>query len=149
MLPYSPKPSAPEFSSDIAVYIGLVYAYLPFFILPLYANLVKMDLRLLDAAYDLGAKPWRAFIAITLPLSMPGVVAGSMLVFIPAVGEYVIPEMLGGANTLMMGRVMWNEFFTNADWPMASAVTVVMVLLLLVPLIVFQLNQQQRFEREV
>jgi len=84
----------------------------------------------------------------TLPLSMPGVVAGSLLVFIPAVGEYVIPEMLGGANTLMMGRVMWNEFFTNADWPMASAVTVVMVLLLLVPLIVFQLNQQQRFERE-
>jgi putrescine transport system permease protein len=136
------------YRTDIAVYIGLVYAYLPFFILPLYANLVKMDLRLLDAAYDLGAKPWRAFLAITLPLSMPGVVAGSMLVFIPAVGEYVIPEMLGGANTLMMGRVMWNEFFTNADWPMASAVTVVMVLLLLVPLIVFQLNQQQRFERE-
>jgi len=136
------------YRTDMAVYIGLVYAYLPFFILPLYANLVKMDLRLLDAAYDLGAKPWRAFIAVTLPLSMPGVVAGSMLVFIPAVGEYVIPEMLGGANTLMMGRVMWNEFFTNADWPMASAVTVVMVLLLLIPLIVFQVNQQHRYERE-
>jgi len=136
------------YRTDMAVYIGLVYAYLPFFILPLYANLVKMDLRLLDAAYDLGAKPWRAFIAVTLPLSMPGVIAGSMLVFIPSVGEYVIPEMLGGANTLMMGRVMWNEFFTNADWPMASAVTVVMVLLLLIPLIVFQVNQQHRFERE-
>jgi putrescine transport system permease protein len=136
------------YRTDMAVYIGLVYAYLPFFILPLYANLVKMDLRLLDAAYDLGAKPWRALIAVTLPLSMPGVIAGSMLVFIPSVGEYVIPEMLGGANTLMMGRVMWNEFFTNADWPMASAVTVVMVLLLLIPLIVFQVNQQHRFERE-
>lgn len=136
------------YRTDMAVYIGLIYAYLPFFILPLYANLVKMDLRLLDAASDLGAKPWRAFLTVTLPLSMPGVIAGSMLVFIPAVGEYVIPEMLGGANTLMMGRVMWNEFFTNADWPMASAITIVMVLLLLIPLIVFQLNQQHRLERE-
>lgn len=135
------------YRTDMAVYIGLVYAYLPFFILPLYANLVKLDLRLLDAAYDLGAKPWQAFLSITLPLSLPGVIAGGLLVFIPTVGEYVIPEMLGGADTLMMGRIMWNEFFTNADWPMASAVTVVMVLLLLLPLIVFQTNQQHRYER--
>jgi len=132
------------YRTDLAVYIGLVYAYLPFFILPLYASLVKMDLRLLEAAYDLGARPWRAFVQVTLPLSMPGVVAGAMLVFIPTVGEYVIPEMLGGANTLMMGRVMWNEFFNNADWPMAAAVTCVMVLLLLVPLVIFQRNQARQ-----
>lgn len=136
------------YRTDWAVYIGLVYAYLPFFILPLYANLVKLDTRLLDAAYDLGAKPWRAFMAITLPLSMPGVIAGAMLVFIPAVGEYVIPELLGGADTLMMGRIMWNEFFTNADWPMASAITVIMVLLLLIPMIIFQVNQKHRYEAD-
>jgi putrescine transport system permease protein len=133
------------YRTDLAVYIGLIYAYLPFFILPLYANLVKLDMRLLDAAYDLGASPVRAFLAVTLPLSLPGVVAGSMLVFIPTVGEYVIPEMLGGADTLMMGRVMWSEFFTNADWPMASAVTVIMVLILLVPLVILQINQKRRF----
>lgn len=132
------------YRTDLAVYIGLVYAYLPFFILPLYANLVKLDERLLEAAYDLGARPWKAFLQITLPLSMPGVVAGAMLVFIPSVGEYVIPEMLGGANTLMMGRVMWTEFFNNADWPMAAAVTCVMVLLLLVPLVIFQTNQARQ-----
>lgn len=136
------------YRTDLAVYIGLVYAYLPFFILPLYATLVKMDLRLLEAAYDLGCRPWRAFLSITLPLSMPGVVAGAMLVFIPTVGEYVVPEMLGGANTLMMGRVMWNEFFNNADWPMASAVTVVMVLFLLVPTIIFQYSQVRQFDHE-
>ena len=134
------------YRTDLAVYIGLVYAYLPFFILPLYANLVKMDLRLLEAAYDLGARPWQAFWRITVPLSLPGVIAGAMLVFIPSVGEYVIPEMLGGADTLMMGRVMWNEFFNNADWPMASAVTCVMVLLLLVPLALFQYNQVRQEE---
>lgn len=136
------------YRTDLAVYIGLVYAYLPFFILPLYATLVKLDLRLLDAAYDLGARPWRAFVSVTLPLSMPGVIAGAMLVFIPAVGEYVIPEMLGGADTLMMGRIMWSEFFTNADWPMASAITIVMVCLLLIPLIIFQVNQARRFQSE-
>jgi putrescine transport system permease protein len=138
------------YRTDLAVYIGMVYSYLPFFILPLYANLVKMDLRLLEAAYDLGARPWQAFWQITVPLSRPGVIAGAMLVFIPAVGEYVIPEMLGGADTLMMGRVMWGEFFNNADWPMASAVTCVMVLLLLVPLALFQYNQvkQVRLMRE-
>ncbi|MVW72272.1 MULTISPECIES: ABC transporter permease subunit [unclassified Bordetella] len=134
------------YRTDLAVYIGLIYAYLPFFILPLYANLVKMDLRLLEAAYDLGARPWQAFWRITVPLSRPGVIAGAMLVFIPSVGEYVIPEMLGGANTLMMGRVMWNEFFNNADWPMASAVTCIMVLLLLVPLALFQYNQVRQQE---
>ncbi|NYT86617.1 ABC transporter permease subunit [Pollutimonas harenae] len=132
------------YRTDLAVYIGLVYAYLPFFILPLYATLVKLDLRLLEAAYDLGARPWRVFVHVTLPLSMPGVVAGAMLVFIPSIGEYVIPEMLGGANTLMMGRVMWNEFFNNADWPMAAAVTCVMVLLLLIPLVIFQRNQARQ-----
>ena len=136
------------YRTDLAVYIGLVYAYLPFFILPLYANLVKLDHRLLEAAYDLGARPWRAFLQITLPLSMPGVIAGAMLVFIPSVGEYVIPEMLGGADTLMMGRVMWTEFFNNADWPMAAAVTCVMVLLLLVPLSIFQYNQARQFEKD-
>ncbi len=136
------------YRTDWAVYIGLVYAYLPFFILPAYANLVKLDVRLLDAAYDLGAKPWRAFVSVTLPLSMPGIIAGSMLVFIPAVGEYVIPELLGGADTLMMGRIMWNEFFTNADWPIASAITVVMVMILLIPMMIFQLNQKNRYQAE-
>lgn len=134
------------YRTDLAVYIGLVYAYLPFFILPLYANLVKLDTRLLEAAYDLGARPWSAFFSVTLPQSMPGVIAGSMLVFIPSVGEYVIPEMLGGANTLMMGRVMWTEFFNNADWPMAAAVTCVMVMLLLVPLVIFQHSQARQLQ---
>lgn len=136
------------YRTDLAVYIGLIYAYLPFFILPLYANLVKMDTRLLEAAYDLGARPWRAFLRITLPLSMPGVIAGAMLVFIPSVGEYVIPEMLGGADTLMMGRVMWTEFFNNADWPMAAAVTCIMVMLLLVPLVIFQYGQVKQLEQQ-
>jgi len=136
------------YRTDLAVYIGMVYAYLPFFILPLYASLVKLDLRLLEAAYDLGSRPWTAFWQITFPLSRPGVIAGAMLVFIPSVGEYVIPELLGGANTLMMGRVMWNEFFNNADWPMAAAVTCVMVLLLLVPLALFQYNQVKQIQGE-
>ncbi|MFW8566903.1 ABC transporter permease subunit [Orrella sp. 11846] len=136
------------YRTDFAVYIGLVYAYLPFFVLPMYAVLVKLDTRLLDAAYDLGARPWRAFISVTLPLSMPGVISGAMLVFIPSVGEYVIPEMLGGADTLMMGRLMWGEFFTNADWPMASAVTIVMVALLLLPLIVFQVSQAKHYQSQ-
>jgi len=129
------------YRTDAAVIIGMVYAYLPFFVLPLYATLVKLDTRLLEAAYDLGARPWQAFWRVTLPLSRPGVIAGSMLVFIPAVGEYVIPEMLGGANTLMMGRVIWNEFATNADWPMAASITVVMVLLLIVPMVWLQRTQ--------
>jgi len=129
------------YRTDWAVYIGLIYVYLPFFILPLYAVLVKIDERLLEAAYDLGARPWQAFWQITLPLSLPGVVAGALLVFIPSVGEYVVPEMLGGADTLMMGRVMWNEYFGNNDWPMAAAVTCVMMALLLVPLVLYQYSQ--------
>ena len=134
------------YRTNIAVYIGMVYSYLPFLVMPLYAHLVKMDLRLLEAAYDLGARPWRAFVEITLPLSKNGIIAGCLLVFIPAVGEYVIPELLGGANTLMIGRVMWNEFFDNADWPMASAVTCAMVLLLLVPMALFQHYQSKEME---
>ncbi|WP_233830437.1 ABC transporter permease subunit [Paraburkholderia sp. ZP32-5] len=134
------------YHTNTAVYIGMVYSYLPFLVMPLYAHLVKMDLTLLEAAYDLGAKPWKAFWQITLPLSKNGIVAGCLLVFIPAVGEYVIPELLGGANTLMIGRVMWNEFFDNADWPMASAVTCAMVLLLLVPMALFQHAQAKALE---
>ncbi|WP_395070629.1 ABC transporter permease subunit [Paraburkholderia silvatlantica] len=134
------------YHTNTAVYIGMVYSYLPFLVMPLYAHLVKMDLTLLEAAYDLGAKPWRAFVEITLPLSKNGIIAGCLLVFIPAVGEYVIPELLGGANTLMIGRVMWNEFFDNADWPMASAVTCAMVLLLLVPMALFQHYQAKELE---
>ena len=105
--------------------VGMVYTYLPFMILPLYANLSKMDLRLLEAASDLGATPWTAFWRITVPLSKAGIIAGAMLVFIPCVGEFVIPELLGGPQTLMIGRVLWDEFFSNNDWPMASAVAVV------------------------
>src|SRR5579863_9836135 len=134
------------YHTNTAVYIGMVYSYLPFLVMPLYAHLVKMDMTLLEAAYDLGAKPWRAFWQITLPLSKNGIIAGCLLVFIPAVGEYVIPELLGGANTLMIGRVMWNEFFDNADWPMASAVTCAMVLLLLVPMAFFQYAQAKAME---
>ncbi|MEX3957229.1 ABC transporter permease subunit [Trinickia sp. EG282A] len=134
------------YRTNTAVYIGMVYSYLPFLVMPLYAHLVKMDLTLLEAAYDLGAKPWKAFVQITLPLSRNGIIAGCLLVFIPAVGEYVIPELLGGANTLMIGRVMWNEFFNNADWPMASAVTCAMVILLLVPMALFQHQQAKQLE---
>lgn len=134
------------YRTNTAVYIGMVYSYLPFLVMPLYAHLVKMDLTLLEAAYDLGARPWKAFVQITLPLSRNGIIAGCLLVFIPAVGEYVIPELLGGANTLMIGRVMWNEFFNNADWPMASAVTCAMVLLLLVPMALFQHFQAKQLE---
>lgn len=129
-----------------ATYLGLVYCYLPFMVLPLYANLVKHDVRLLEAAYDLGAKPWQAFWRITLPLSRAGIIAGCMLVMIPAVGEFVIPEMLGGPDTLMIGRVLWGEFFNNRDWPMASAVAIVMLLLLLVPILVFNRAQQKEME---
>ncbi|RRU20458.1 ABC transporter permease subunit [Stenotrophomonas sp. 278] len=129
-----------------AAYIGIVYCYLPFMVLPLYANLVKLDHRLLEAAYDLGAKPWQAFLKITLPLSRGGIIAGCMLVMIPAVGEFVIPEMLGGPDTLMIGRVLWGEFFNNRDWPTASAVAVVMLLLLLVPILLFNRVQQRELQ---
>jgi putrescine transport system permease protein len=124
-------------NTQFSLVIGMVYAYLPFMILPLYANLVKMDLRFLEAAADLGATPWQAFWRITVPLSKSGIIAGAMLVFIPAVGEYVIPELLGGPETQMIGKVLWDEFFTNNDWPLASAVTVVVIMLILVPMAIF------------
>ena len=124
--------------TDVAVYIGITYSYLPFMILPLYANLERMDPTLLEAAADLGCRPWQAFLKVTLPLSLPGIVAGSLLVFIPAVGEFVIPELLGGPDTLMIGRVLWNEFFSNRDWPVASSVAVALLLFLVVPIMVFQ-----------
>ncbi|MEO7494510.1 MAG: ABC transporter permease subunit, partial [Massilia sp.] len=131
-------------NTPFSLVIGMVYAYLPFMILPLYANLVKMDLRFLEAAADLGATPMEAFWRITVPLSKSGIIAGAMLVFIPAVGEYVIPELLGGPTTLMIGKVLWDEFFTNNDWPLASAVTVVVILLILVPMAVFNHYQAQQ-----
>lgn len=123
--------------------IGMVYNYLPYLMLPLYAFLVKMDLTLLDAACDLGARPWVAFFTITLPLSLRGILASSLLVFIPAVGEYVIPELLGGSNSLMIGRVMWDDFFVSTDWPTAAAATGAMVLLLLLPMAWFQRLQRR------
>lgn len=132
--------------TDFAVYIGIVYSYLPFMIMPLYAALEKMDLTLLEAAYDLGCRPWQAFLRITLPLSLPGVVAGSMLVFIPAVGEFVIPELLGGPNTLMIGKVLWDEFFNNRAWPVASAVAIAILVLLVVPIMIFQHYQGKEAE---
>ncbi len=132
--------------SPFSLVLGMVYTYLPFMVLPLYATLSRMDTRLLEAALDLGATPWQAFWRITVPLSKPGIIAGSMLVFIPCVGEYVIPELLGGPETLMIGRVLWDEFFANNDWPMASAVAIVMILLLLVPLVVFGRAQTQARE---
>ena len=135
--------------TPVAVYIGIVYAYLPFMILPLYSNLVKLDLRLLEAASDLGARPWKAFVQITLPLSKAGIIAGSMLVMIPVVGEFVIPEMLGGADTLMIGRVLWQEFFNNRDWPVASAVAIVMLILLLVPIMIFHRYQSRELESKL
>lgn len=136
------------YRTDTAVYIGLIYTYLPFFILPLYTNLIKHDKRLIDAAYDLGARPIKAFLTITLPLSLSGIIAGSMLVFIPTVGEYVIPELLGGTNTYMIGRVMWDQYFTNSNWPMAAAIAVVMLMILLIPLVLFQINQAKQFKEE-
>ena len=132
--------------SDFAVYIGIVYSYLPFMILPLYANLERLNLDLLDAAADLGARRWQAFVDVTLPLSMPGIIGGCLLVFIPAVGEFTIPALLGGADTLMIGRVLWDEFFSNRDWPVASAVSVVLLLLLIAPILWFQHIQNREQE---
>ena len=131
------------YRTDIAVFIGIVYSYLPFMVLPLYAALEKMDETLLEAASDLGCPPWKAFWRITFPLSLPGVVAGSMICFIPITGEFVIPDLLGGAQTLMIGKTLWTEFFGNRDWPLASAVAVLLLLVLVVPIMIFQ-NQQQK-----
>ena len=141
--------SSPEqlMHTPFSLVLGMTYTYLPFMILPLYANLAKMDLRLLEAAADLGATPWVAFWKVTVPLSKAGIIAGSMLVFIPCVGEFVIPELLGGPETLMIGRVIWDEFFSNNDWPMASSVAVVMVLLIIVPLAIFSKYQAESQER--
>lgn len=124
--------------TDFAVYIGIVYTYLPFMILPLYSALEKMDISLLEAAEDLGARPIQSFFMVTIPLAMPGIIAGCMLVFIPAVGEYVIPALLGGSDTLMIGRVLWDEFSLNRDWPMASAVATVMLVFLVLPIMLIR-----------
>jgi putrescine transport system permease protein len=133
-------------NTSFAVYIGIVYSYLPFMILPLYSNLEKHDLTLLEAAQDLGSGPVRSFMRITLPLSMPGVVAGSLLVFIPAVGEYVIPSLLGRTDQLMIATLLSDEFFRNRDWPKASAVAIVMLLLLVVPIMIFQRVQNKELQ---
>jgi putrescine transport system permease protein len=125
-------------NNSFSVELALVYSYLPFMVLPLYATLERMDPALLEAASDLGCRPFRAFLAVTLPLSLPGIAAGCLLVFIPAVGEFVIPDLLGGPDTLMIGKVLWDEFFTNRDWPVASAVAVAMLVLLVAPIAVAQ-----------
>ena len=131
--------------TQTAVYIGVVYSYLPFMVLPLYANLSRLDLTLLEAAADLGCRPWRAFLRVTLPLSLPGILAGSLLVFIPVVGEFVIPDLLGGPDSLMVGRMLWTEFFSNKDWPLASALALVLLALLVVPFVALQ-RWQSRLE---
>ncbi|HWA17695.1 MAG TPA: ABC transporter permease subunit [Devosia sp.] len=134
--------------TDFAVYIGIVYTYLPFMILPLYTNLVKLDDSLLEASADLGSRPWQTFISVTLPLSIPGIVAGSMLVFIPAIGEYVIPSLLGGSGFLMIGRVLFDEFFSNRDWPMASALAFAMLIVVVVPIMFLQNAQNAVVSRK-
>ena len=133
-------------NTNIAVYIGIVYSYLPFMILPLFANLVKHDQSLLEAASDLGSSTYNSFWKITVPLAKNGIIAGCMLVFIPVVGEFVIPELLGGPETLMIGKVLWQEFFNNRDWPVASALAVVMLAILIVPIILFNRNQAKEME---
>jgi putrescine transport system permease protein len=134
--------------TDFAVYIGIVYSYLPFMILPLYANLEKHDAALLEAAADLGARPFRAFLRVTLPQSLPGILAGSLLVFIPAVGEYVIPTLLGRTDQIMIGRVLSDEFFENRDWPVASAVAILILLALVIPIMMFQHFQRRELEAQ-
>jgi putrescine transport system permease protein len=136
----------PLIYNDFAVYVGLVYSYLPFMILPLYANLERLDLNLHDAAADLGARRWQVFVDVTLPMSIPGIIAGCLLVFIPASGEFIIPALLGGSDTLMIGRILWDEFFINRDWPVASAVSVVLLLILVLPMIWFQRLESRQVE---
>ncbi len=130
--------------TDFAVYIGIVYSYLPFMILPLYSTLEKMDLTLLEAAADLGSRPWKSFLQITLPLSRDGIIAGCMLVFIPAVGEFVIPSLLGDPGMLMIGKVLWTEFFNNRSWPVASAVAIALLLVLVIPFMVYEWGRLRR-----
>ena len=131
-------------NTPFALTLGMVYAYLPFMIFPLYNNLVKQDHRYVEAAMDLGATPLVAFFKVTLPLSLSGILAGSLLVFIPAVGEFVIPELLGGPDSLMIGRVLWDEMFSNNDWPMAASVAVVLILIVLVPFVILNHHQEKR-----
>jgi putrescine transport system permease protein len=135
-------------NTNWAVYIGIVYSYLPFMVLPLYAALERLDESLLEAAADLGCPPSSAFWKVTFPLSLPGVIAGCFLVFIPVTGEFVIPDLLGGSDTLMIGKTLWSEFFNNRDWPIASAVAVVLLFILIVPIVLFQNQEQKRAERE-
>jgi len=134
--------------TPIAVYVGVVYSYLPFLVLPLYATLVRLDNTLLEAAADLGARPWRQFLTITLPQSIPGVMAGSMLVFIPVMGEFVIPDLLGGPDTLMIGKLMWTEFFSNKDWPVASSLAAILLLVLIIPFVVMRHYEQRANEEQ-
>jgi putrescine transport system permease protein len=140
---FGPDQQLKIFNTETAVFIGIVYSYLPFMVLPLYAALEKMDHTLLEAAADLGCPPLQAFWKITFPLSLPGVVAGCFLCFIPIVGEFVIPDLLGGSGTLMIGKTLWAEFFNNRDWPVSSAVAVVLLIILVVPIVIFQ-NQQKK-----
>lgn len=135
-------------NTNLAVYIGIIYTYLPFMVLPIYATLEKLDPSYLEAAEDLGCSRTQAFWAVTAPLSKPGVVAGCFLVFIPVVGEFVIPSLLGGSRTLMIGKVLWDEFFSNRDWPVASAVAVILLLILVIPIILFQKQQERAQEAE-
>ena len=135
-------------NTNTAVYIGIVYTYLPFMILPIYATLDKLDVSLLEAAEDLGCTRTSAFWLVTLLLARPGIIAGCFLVFIPTLGEFVIPSLLGGSDTLMIGKVLWEEFSANRDWPVASAVAVVLLLILIIPIVLFQRNQQRQAEAE-
>jgi putrescine transport system permease protein len=134
-------------STNTAVYIGIVYSYLPFMVLPIYATLEKMDETLIEAAADLGCPWWKAFWLVTLPLALPGVIAGALLCFIPIVGEFVIPDLLGSSQTMMIGQMLWTEFFANKDWPVASAVAVVLLCLLVVPIVIYQQMQMRNLER--
>jgi putrescine transport system permease protein len=134
--------------TDVSMLVGMTYVYLPFMVLPLYANLVKMDMRLIEAAYDLGASPMKAFWLVTVPLSRAGIVAGSMLVFIPCVGEFVIPSLLGGAENIMIGRVVWDEMFSGNNWPRASALAIIMIVLVIAPLMWYQYRVTQRVAAE-
>lgn len=134
-------------STDSAMYIGIVYSYLPFMILPLYATLAKMERALEEAAGDLGAPPWQVFWLVTFPLSLPGVGAGVLLCFIPIVGEFVIPDLLAGSNSLMIGQTLWLEFFTNKDWPVASAAAIVLLVMLLLPLLLYERLQKRQLEQ--
>jgi putrescine transport system permease protein len=133
-------------STDTAVYLGIVYSYFPFMVLPLYSTLERLDPSLYEAAADLGCPPWKSFWLLTVPMSRPGIVAGSLLCFIPIVGEFVIPDLLGGSRTVMIGQTLWTEFFANRDWPVASAVAVVLLALLIVPIVIYQHQQLRAIE---